>query len=243
MRNSIEFKVYGRYGLFTDPLTKLGGEKCTYQIPTYEALKGIVKSIYWKPTIIWYVDKVRIMKPIRMQTKGIKPIKFSRGKEESVYDLSIYTYLYDIEYQVQAHFEMNKFRSELEKDRNEGKHYNIALRSLDRGGRQDIFLGTRDCQAYIEPCCFGDTIGTYDNQGELGFSMMFHSFDYPDETGVNEFKSNYWCPKMINGVVDFVKPEECEFKKFLRDMKPKKFGLTENILPCKEEEVKYELAE
>lgn len=27
MRNQIEFEVYGNYGLFTDPLTKLGGEK------------------------------------------------------------------------------------------------------------------------------------------------------------------------------------------------------------------------
>lgn len=48
MRNQIEFVVYGKYGLFTDPVTKIGGEKFTYQIPTYQALKGIVESIYWK---------------------------------------------------------------------------------------------------------------------------------------------------------------------------------------------------
>jgi len=36
-RNSVEFKVTGRYALFTDPLTKIGGEKFSYQIPTYEA--------------------------------------------------------------------------------------------------------------------------------------------------------------------------------------------------------------
>ena len=33
--NSIEFKVYGKYALFTDPLTKTGGEKFTYRVPTY----------------------------------------------------------------------------------------------------------------------------------------------------------------------------------------------------------------
>ena len=38
-RNSIEFKVWGRYALFTDPLTRIGGEKCSYHIPTYESLK------------------------------------------------------------------------------------------------------------------------------------------------------------------------------------------------------------
>jgi len=61
-RNSIEFKVWGRYALFTDPLTRIGGEKCSYHIPTYEALKGIAKSIYWKPTFVWVVDEVRVMK-------------------------------------------------------------------------------------------------------------------------------------------------------------------------------------
>ena len=37
--------------MFTDPITKIGGEKCSYHIPTYEAVKGILKSIYWKPNI------------------------------------------------------------------------------------------------------------------------------------------------------------------------------------------------
>ena len=102
MENRVEFKVYGKYALFTDPLTKIGGEKCSYQIPTYQALKGILESVYWKPTIVWYIDKVRILKPIRTQTRSAKPINYSGG-----HFLSIYTYLVDVEYQVQAHFEWN----------------------------------------------------------------------------------------------------------------------------------------
>jgi CRISPR-associated Cas5-like protein len=47
MKNAYEFVVYGHYGLFTDPLTKIGGEKSSYPIPPYQALKGIVESIYW----------------------------------------------------------------------------------------------------------------------------------------------------------------------------------------------------
>lgn len=58
-RNSIEYKVYGKYALFSDPIMRVGGEKCTYQIPTYEAIKGITESIYWKPTLLWVVDGVR----------------------------------------------------------------------------------------------------------------------------------------------------------------------------------------
>lgn len=40
-RNTVEFKVSGAYALFTDVLTRTGGERCTYMIPTYEALKGM----------------------------------------------------------------------------------------------------------------------------------------------------------------------------------------------------------
>ncbi|MCA6071063.1 MAG: hypothetical protein LE168_01540 [Endomicrobium sp.] len=26
-------------------------------MPTYEAIKGIAESIYWKPTFVWIIDK------------------------------------------------------------------------------------------------------------------------------------------------------------------------------------------
>lgn len=34
MKNQVEFKVYGKYALFTDPVTRMGGEKCSYHLPT-----------------------------------------------------------------------------------------------------------------------------------------------------------------------------------------------------------------
>ena len=29
------------------------------RVPTYEALKGILSSTYWKPALVWYIDAVR----------------------------------------------------------------------------------------------------------------------------------------------------------------------------------------
>lgn len=204
MRNEIEFKVYGDYALFTDPLTKVGGEKCSMQVPTYQALKGIVESIYWKPTLIWIIDEVRIMNPIRTECKNIRPIKFDKPGN----DLSIYTYLRNVEYRVKAHFEWNMNRPELEGDRNENKHHNIAKRMVERGGRRDIFLGTRECQAYVEPCGFDEVIGFYDNYGELSLGYSVHGFNYPDETGKNELSIRLWNVKMVDGVIKFPRPEE-----------------------------------
>jgi CRISPR-associated protein Cas5d len=224
-KNSIQFKVYAKYALFTDPITKIGGEKCSYQIPTYEALKGICKSIYWKPTFIWHIDKVRVIKKIQTQTKGVKPIKLSGGN-----DLAIYTYLKDVEYQVLAHFEWNVHRPELEQDRNDGKHYQIALRMLNKGGRQDIFLGTRECQGYVEPCTFGEGEGFYDNIDELAFGLMFHSFGYPDETGNDMLITRLWKPVMRNGIIEFSHVDDpSNIIKEVRPMKPKIFNPNKNI--------------
>ncbi|TEB12457.1 CRISPR-associated protein Cas5 [Pelotomaculum sp. FP] len=228
MENKVEFKVHGKYALFTDPLTKIGGEKCSYQIPTYQAIKGIMESIYWKPTIIWVIDKVRVIKAIKTQTKSAKPINYSGGNS-----LSIYTYLSDVEYQVQAHFEWNLKRDDMAKDRNENKHFFVARRMIERGGRRDIFLGARECQGYVESCQFGEGNSHYEQYGELAFDLMFHGFDYPDESGKNELHARFWRPKMVNGIVEFIRPEDCIIRRFVKPMSsniPRSVGLEEQEL-------------
>lgn len=223
MRNAVEFVVYGDYALFTDPLTKLGGEKLSYQVPTYQSIKGICESIYWKPTLIMIVDAIRVMKPIRMESKGIRPIDYSGGNT-----LANYTYLRDVEYQVRAHFEFNMHRPELEFDRNEHKHHNILKRSVQAGGRRDIFLGTRECQGYVEPCEFGQGKSFYDEYGDIHLGNMVHGINYPDETGRDHMEVRLWQPVMKDGIITFPRPEECTQVRHLTEMKPKQFD-TANV--------------
>lgn len=225
--NSIEFKVYGRRALFSDPINRVGGEKFSYQIPTYEALKGVCESIYWKPTFQWIIDKFRVINPIQTESIGIRPIEYGGGNT-----LSYYTYLRNVEYHVKAHFEWNENHPELEEDRNENKHFFIAKRMLERGGRRDIFLGARECQAYAEPCSFEEGAGAYDEIEELSFGFMFHGFTYPDGAVTEEEKDSltarFWHPVMKKGVIEFIRPEECSIRRKLRNMEEKKFG-TENF--------------
>lgn len=225
--NIVEFEVYGDYALFSDPVMRVGGEKCTYQVPTYEALKGILSSVYWKPTIVWIIDKVRVMNPVQTEVKGIRPIKYTGGN-----DLSFYTYLKNCRYQVMAHFEWNENRPELAGDRNENKHHNIAKRMIEKGGRRDIFLGTRECQGYVVPCKFGEGEGHYDNIQELAFGLMYHGITYADEAFSEETKNcmtaRFWYPKMQNGVINFLRPEKCPLYKKLRPMEMKIFSETDN---------------
>lgn len=219
MRNQICFRVYGKYGLFTDPLTKLGGEKSSYPIPTYQALKGIAESIYWKPTIIYIVDEVRVINPIQMESKGMRPLVYNKLDSSN---LAYYSYLRRPVYEVKVHFEFNKNRPDLRKDYNENKHYQILKRSLAKGGWRDIFLGTRECQGYVEPCDFGVAPGAYDeDQNSQFFGTMVHGLDYPDETGIEELRVRLWQPKMEKGVIVFPRPEECPIVRSLHKMSAK----------------------
>lgn len=219
MRNSIEFEVYGNYALFTDPLTKMGGEKLSYQVPTYQALKGIVESIYWKPTLLMIIDEVRVMNAIRMESKGIRPIEYGGGNT-----LANYTYLKDPRYQVRAHFIFNPHRPDMAFDRNENKHHNILKRSLNVGGRRDIFLGTRECQGYVEPCVFGEGEGFYDDYGDIHLGTMLHGINYPDETGKDQMEVRLWNPVMKNGFIQFIRPDQCTQIRKIMDMEPKLFN-------------------
>lgn len=226
MRNQITFKVYGRRALFTDPITRIGGEKSSYSVPTYQALKGIVESVFWRPTIIWYIDEMRVMKAIRTQECGVKNRKYHEPKN----DLSIYRYLSDVCYEVKAHFEFNLRRPDLVGDRNENKHRNIAKRMVAQGGRRDIFLGTRECQGYVEPVSYGEARGFYDDTPTIPLGTMFHGFNYPDETGREMLQVRWWQPVMDHGIVRFIRPEACTRVRDIHKVKPKIF-MPETICP------------
>lgn len=221
-QNNIEFKVYGKYALFSDPITRVGGEKMTYLVPTYQSLIGICESIYWKPTFYWKIDEVRVMKEIQTEAKGMRPVNYGGGNT-----LSLYTYLRDVEYRVRAHFEWNDNRKEFIGDRNENKHFFIAKRMLERGGRRDVFLGTRECQAYVEPCKFLEGQGVYDEENR-DFGIMYHGITYADTSydSITQDKMSVRLSNvtMKNGIIIYPQPEECTLVRIIRPMQKKDFG-------------------
>lgn len=231
-RNTVEFEVYGDYALFSDPITRVGGEKCSYMVPTYEGIKGILHSIYFKPTFTWIVDEIRVMNRIQTESKGIRPIKYNNAASN---ELSYYTYLKDCRYQVRGHFIWNLNHPELEQDRNDNKHHNMAKRAIDKGGRRDIFLGVREAQGYVEPCIFGEGAGAYDDIEELAFGRMYHGMTYADEAYSEETKGKlsirFWNNVVMrNGIIQFPPPEH--FGNYdirvIREMEIKKFGKEQN---------------
>ncbi len=221
--NQFAVEVSADRALFADPMSKVGGEKISYQIPTYEALKGVVKGIYWKPTIIWYIDAVRVMNPIQMETECSKTVKWN-SKDG---DLMFATYLKNVRYQILAHYEWNLNRPEFERDRDIKKYNAIIGRMIKAGRRTPLFLGTRECAASAEACVFGDGAGAYDHSGTQVYGLMYHGLTYADEGYDDETRKritkNCFIPKMENGIITFPRPEKCPVKYPLHEMKMKVF--------------------
>jgi CRISPR-associated protein Cas5d len=76
----------------------------------------------------------------------------------------------------------------------------------------------------VVPCHFGEGEGVYDEGDEIGYGLMFHGFDYPDETGTDELHARFWYPTLKKGVLTFDRPEDCKHTKFIRKMDAKTFG-------------------
>ena len=123
---------------------------------------------------------------------------------------------------------MERNRAELAGDRNENKHHEIAKRMIQKGGRRDIFLGTRECQGYVEPCVFDEGSSPYDEIQELSFGLMYHGITYADEAysadTAGHMTANFWNAVMRKGIITFPKPKECPLHKTLGEMPVKPFG-------------------
>lgn len=194
------YEVRGRYALFTDPMTKTGGDLHSYPVPTYSAVTGLTESIYWKPSIKWKPLRIRILNPIQYQSRSkLLPVFKTGGK-----DLAYYSYLSDVCYQIEVELAWGSDR--YASDRNVAKHHESMLRWLRRGGKLPVYLGTTECFAYVRPCTFGAGSGYYDSV-DMDFGIMVHSRDF-------EKREVRLAPyRMHQGVIRFPDQEGCITRK------------------------------
>lgn len=65
-RFGVRLWVSGSYGLFTRPETKV--ERVSYDAITPSAARGVLEAIHWKPAIVWVIDRIHVLAPIRFQS-------------------------------------------------------------------------------------------------------------------------------------------------------------------------------
>ena len=122
MAYGVRLLVRGERACFTRPEMKV--ERVSYDMLTPSAARGIVEAIHWKPAIVWVVDRIHVLRPIRFQSFRRNEVgaKISAGLAErgmragSVSGLGLVVeqerqqratmLLRDVEYLIEAHFEM-----------------------------------------------------------------------------------------------------------------------------------------
>ena len=76
----IILKVWGDYACFTRP--ELKSERVSYDVMTPSSARGILEAIYWKPEIVWIIDKIHVMNPIKFDNirRNERPGKIPKDK-------------------------------------------------------------------------------------------------------------------------------------------------------------------
>lgn len=59
----VKVRVWGDYALFSRPEMKV--ERCSYDVITPSAARGILEAIYWHPGMKWCIDKIYVKKPVK----------------------------------------------------------------------------------------------------------------------------------------------------------------------------------
>ena len=217
MGMGVKVRVWGDYALFTRPEMKV--ERCSYDVITPSAARGILEAIYWHPGMRWIVDKIYVKNPIqftsvrRNEVKskilasnvlqayngGDKPLYIS-SKAEIVQRASIL--LTKVEYVIQAHFEMTEQANATD---NPGKFKDIIMRRLRRGECYHMpYFGCREFPAKFALYEEKDVNTAYDNVEEKDLGFMLFDMDYTDK---QDIRPMFFRAVMRYGVLDL---QDCE---------------------------------
>lgn len=213
---SVKIKVWGPYALFSRPEMKV--ERCSYDVLTPSAARGLLEAIYWHPGLRWCIDKIQVVKPIRFTSvrrnevkskvsasnalqvyNGVDKPLYINTKEDIVQRASIL--LCDVEYVIEAHFEMTEKANATD---NPGKFQDIIKRRLKRGECYHMpYFGCREFPANFA-LCEEEISSYYENEPEKDLGFMLYDMDYTDP---NNIQPMFFRAVMKHGTIDL---RDCE---------------------------------
>jgi CRISPR-associated protein Cas5d len=219
MSYGVRLHVWGEYACFTRPEMKV--ERVSYDVMTPSAARGILEAIHWKPAIVWSIDRIHVLKPIRFQSirrnevNSKIPETIARGamKRVDLKNLSLSaadsrvraqrasTLLRHVAYVIEAHFDLTDKAGP--EDTN-AKHISIFNRRAASG---QCFhrpcLGTREFVADFtliakDEALPESTLPDGERNRDLGW--MLHDIDFS-----NNRTSNFFRARLEDGVLNVAK--------------------------------------
>lgn len=207
----VKLLVSGRNACFTRPEMKV--ERVSYDVITPSAARGILEAIHWKPAILWVIDRIHVLRPIRFETIRRNEVgsKIPVGKAKSAMTagnlagLSLVVdedrqqramlCLADVAYGIEAHFEMT---GKAGPEDNPGKHAEMFRRRAAKGQCfHQPCLGVREFPADFEPVEGFPETALVEGERDRDLGWMLHDIDY-----ANNRSSIFYRARMEDGVID-----------------------------------------
>ena len=210
MGYGIKLEVWGDYALITRPEMKV--ERVSYDVITPSVARGIIDAIYWKPAIIWHIDKIHVYNPIEftnirrneisskisaravdsVMNGGTKPLYINTNADRQQRASMV---LKNVRYVIEAHFELTDKAGEMDTIE---KHYNIALRRMRNGQcYHNPCFGCREFPANFR-LIEGDLLKS-SLKGEMDLGYMLYDMDF---TNPEDIKPMFYRPIMRDGIID-----------------------------------------
>ena len=213
MAYGVRLLVRGERACFTRPEMKV--ERVSYDVMTPSATRGILEAIHWKPAILWVVDRIHVLRPIRFQSfrrnevgAKISAATTARAMRagsvagvglvvEDARQQRAATLLRDVEYLIEAHFELTAKAGE----DTEAKHLAMFNRRAASG---QCFhrpcLGTREFPAEFDllpPDAPAPPSQLPPDQRDRDLGWMLHDIDFAAAN-----TSRFFRARLSGGVLD-----------------------------------------
>ena len=217
MAKGVRVKVWGDYALFSRPEMKV--ERCSYDVMTPSAARGILEAVYWHPGMRWIIDKIYVNKPIqftsvrrnevksKVSANNVLPVYngspkrlYLSSKAEIVQRSSIL--LRNVEYVIEAHFEMTDKANISD---NSGKFKDILMRRLRKGECfHTPYFGCREFPVRFCLCEEEEIHTAYSDEDERDLGFMLYDMDYSNPENIQPM---FFRAIMKKGVIDL---KDCE---------------------------------
>lgn len=212
MTQGVRLHVWGPRALFARPEMRV--ERVSSDIITPSAARGMVESIHWKPAIVWRIERLRVLNPIRFESVRRNEVgsvipatkAASAMRAGSTEGLALYveedrqqraaTILRDVAYVIEARLELTA-KGRASPDENAGKHLDMFKRRARKGACfTRPCLGTREFAADFE-LLEGDMPEPHESlRGERDLGWMVLDHHYPG------MEARFFRAVMRNGVIE-----------------------------------------
>jgi len=211
MSFGVKLHVWGDHACFTRPEMKV--ERVSYDVMTPSAARGVLEAIHWKPAILWVVDAIQVLNPIRFTSirrnevgskipAGLVKSAMKRGDTNGL-GLAVdedrqqraATILVNPAYVIEAHFEMTEKAGA---EDSAAKHLSMFNRRAANGQCfHRPYLGTRELAAQ-----FALVDGALprsnlpENQRNRDLGWMLHDLDH-----ANDHTPYFFRAAVVDGVM------------------------------------------